>query len=314
MTLKKKILLWFTKILAAVIAFSVIFVALNSIVAPKFYLDSTSIVDGYSVLPSNDVDVLFLGASQMFCGIDAQKLNEEYEISSYDYGASNQPLPISYYYLKEALKTQHPKTVVVEVCQIFSDLSNPQENMMAWSYAPMKPSFEKWESLCRVLKNNYTAALSYFIPIFQYHSEWTQFKWWENISHIWKDKAYPSRGFLARDAITPVKLKYYEESSGEKFEIPDENIDAIFDIAELCKENHAELLFIKVPVSTWSKDESYAVKQFMDKNGLNYFEMNDFLDEIGINENKDFYNETHLNTQGAGKTTDFLAEYLLEKK
>lgn len=312
--MKKKIIFLFTKILTAAIAFSIIFAALNSIISPKFFLDSTSIVDGYSALPSNDVDVLFLGASQTFCGIDAQKLNDEYGISAYDYGASHQLLPISYYYLKEALKTQQPKTVVVEVCYIFSDLSNPQENIMAWSYAPMKPSFEKWESLCRVLKNDYPVALSYYFPLLQYHSEWTRFKWWENISYLWKDKAYPSRGFLARDEITPVKLKYYEDRSGEKLEIPDDSVDAIFDIAELCKENHAELLFLKVPVATWSKDESYAVKQFMDKNGLNYFEMNDFLDEIGIDGNKDFYNEDHLNTQGAEKTTDFLAKYLLEKK
>ena len=50
----------------------------------------------------------------------------------------------------------------------------------------------------------------------------------------------------------------------------------------------------------------------MKKNGLTYFEMNDYLDEIGIDGSTDFYDDGHLNTTGANKTTDFMEEYLME--
>ena len=48
----------------------------------------------------------------------------------------------------------------------------------------------------------------------------------------------------------------------------------------------------------------------MDEYGLEYLELNEALEEIGIDPTTDFYNKNHLNTSGAGKTTDYLSEIL----
>ena len=50
----------------------------------------------------------------------------------------------------------------------------------------------------------------------------------------------------------------------------------------------------------------------MDKNNLIFLEMNDYLAEIGIDGKTDFYDENHLCTEGAEKSTDFIAQYLKE--
>ena len=48
----------------------------------------------------------------------------------------------------------------------------------------------------------------------------------------------------------------------------------------------------------------------MEKNNLSFIELNDHLEEIGIDGKTDFADELHLNESGAEKTTDFIAKYL----
>lgn len=68
----------------------------------------------YYQLDKNSVDVLFLGSSHAFESFNTGTLWDEYGNSSYILGGSLQPLWNTYYYLKEALKTQKPKVIVLE--------------------------------------------------------------------------------------------------------------------------------------------------------------------------------------------------------
>ena len=63
----------------------------------------------------NTIDVLAVGSSHVHCGINTQRLWEEYGIAAYDFSAAEQPLWITYYYLQEAYKYQSPKVVVLDV-------------------------------------------------------------------------------------------------------------------------------------------------------------------------------------------------------
>lgn len=62
----------------------------------------------------NTVDVLALGSSHAFEDINTGILYDSYGISAYVLAGSVQPYWNTYYYLKEALKTQKPKVVLLE--------------------------------------------------------------------------------------------------------------------------------------------------------------------------------------------------------
>ena len=64
--------------------------------------------------PKDSIDVVMLGSSHVHYGINIAELWEEYGISAYNYSSAEQPLWISYYYLKEICKTQKPKVVVLD--------------------------------------------------------------------------------------------------------------------------------------------------------------------------------------------------------
>ena len=293
------------KIISPLLAFCIIFIGLQYAFLPKHVGDSTTMWAGLGELGNNSIDVLFLGPSQMFCTVDAQRLTEEFNINSYDFGASTQCLESTNYYLREALKTQNPKVVMVELSAVFLNKSDMTDISYSMSYAPMPFSREKWNSLLEVSDGNKKTAIEYSIPLLVYHSRWNVVSL-DDITYYFKKHDYSARGFLARKHIQKLSVAYNQAYDGDIQEIPKDSVNAILSIAEICRENNIELVFFKAPVSDWTRNDSAVVKRFLNENNLNYLEMNDYLDEIGIDDDK------HLNVTGAEKSTDFIAEYLLK--
>ena len=310
--LKNRFVKWVIKIISAVLSFSLIFLFIQPFFVPKYTGDSTTIVNGYSYLDKNSIDVLFLGASQMFCTVDAGMLTDEYDISSYDFGASLQNLTMTEYYYNEALKTQSPKLVMIEVCEIFSQNENVKGNALSWNFNPMPMSIEKFTTAQQVCNDNTIKAFVYsFTPLLIFHDRWTSIDKSEIVYTINPQKYIDlsSRGFLARDHVEPHSIAFYNNDTSEKT-IPKESKTAILKIAEDCKKRNIKLVLFKAPVSNWTKGNSISVKRFAEENSLEFIDLNENLKEIGIDENNDFYNAAHLNTTGAKKTTNYLAVLL----
>ena len=310
--LKHKFIRWSLKIISALISFCLIFLAIQSILVPKYLGESTVIVKGYSFLKNNSIDVLFLGASQTFYAVDAGKLTNEYNISSYDLASTTQPITITPYYLSEALKTQKPKLVMVEVCQIFNSNQDITPQVLSWNYAPTPSSFSKFQSAYSVLDGDMLKSFEYsYSPLFLYHDRWSSFND-QDIDFVFHPEKYIDssfRGFIAHDRSEKRDILFYK-SDNSICKIPSENVDAIKVIKEVCLENNIELVFFKVPAANWTKGESMSVKQFMNENGFSFVDMNDYLNEIGINGETDFFDKRHLNNSGAEKATDYLAKMI----
>lgn len=60
------------------------------------------------------VDVLVLGTSLAYAGVNTNVLWEEYGIAAYNLCGAENPYWISYYYLVEALKTQRPRLILLD--------------------------------------------------------------------------------------------------------------------------------------------------------------------------------------------------------
>ena len=133
---------------------------------------------GFYELKKDTVDVLFLGSSHTYASFCPQVLYDEYGITSYNMGMGNQNLILSYYWLKEALRTQSPSAVVVESVFAFNRCNNPSNslesatqkslNYMHWTrnrvdaikaFCEIEPELYSWES---------------FIPNLRYHDRWKE--------------------------------------------------------------------------------------------------------------------------------------------
>jgi len=76
--------------------------------------------------PNNSIDVVFLGNSLNFETFQPQIINDLIPINSYVLGSSGENAVVSYYELKEILKYQKPKAIVLETFALdLSDLLAP---------------------------------------------------------------------------------------------------------------------------------------------------------------------------------------------
>ena len=65
--------------------------------------------------PENSIDVIFSGSSKVYCDIATGVLWENHGIAAFNLAGAEAPSWVSYYQLKEALKTQRPKVICYEV-------------------------------------------------------------------------------------------------------------------------------------------------------------------------------------------------------
>lgn len=66
----------------------------------------------------NTLDVLAFGSSHAYASINPIEIWDKTGIQSYVLATSNQPIWITYYYMKEALKFQKPKVMILDVHMI----------------------------------------------------------------------------------------------------------------------------------------------------------------------------------------------------
>ena len=294
--------------------FSVLLYFTQLMLTPIFPAESTGMVVGYKLLEENSLDVVFLGASQTFTGIDAGRLTREFGIESFDLCSSGQIMSMMPLYFDYALKTQTPKIVMVEVYSIFDDPTGCYDSSLAWNYGPMPASKEKYQSLLKVFGGDKWKAFEYcYLPYLVYHSRWSSFypslfyKYYINP----KDSVdISNRGFYGRDHVEQVTIQYYENDEITQRIIPESNQDDMLYMKKVCDQKGIQLVFYKSPSADWSRSDSISTKSFMKDNGLTFIDLNDYIDEIGIDASTDFHSVNHLNVSGAEKTTEYLASIL----
>ena len=281
-----------TKIIFRVVCFffvgCILFLCLQRLMIPKWNYPvmvenvSDSLESFYSQ-ESDLYDVLFLGTSHMVYSISPMHLYDEYGISSYNLGSSGQRISGSYYLLKEALKKQTPKVVVLDVSNLFLS----EYNEAAWRYIldTMPETAEKaamaadyaainryQEDIPIVFDHSYVSAL---LPLFYYHDRWKELSS-EDFRDYYKSDSYFTAGYflcpiivsrgktvtimndVADEMATDNEKRVYsftdtldKEDNQEDVlystQISKENKEWFDKIVQLCSDNNIQLLLTKIP-------------------------------------------------------------------
>ena len=288
----------------------IVFAALQKVFVPKYPGDVSSIVAGFYELEENSLDAVFLGASQMFCSLNPQVI-EQYGISSYDFGGSSQHIAASYLYAREALKTQKPHIILCDVCTLLIEPDPDDPTWISWSYDTLPFSADKVKSLYRALNGDLARTISYSFPLLQYHSRWSQLS---GNDFLWFYTKHPNdtRGFLDRPGTTEISLNYEYSELGELIPIPEQNCEVLRQLADLCAAHDARLILYKSPSETWTKDMTASVQSAADALNLDFLNTMEHLDEIDFDAGTDFSDGAHLNGSGAAKVSAWVGQRLRE--
>ena len=254
----------------------------------------------------NTVDVLFLGSSHMYSNINTGILWKDYGISAYDLGGAEQPFWNTYYYIKEALKTQRPKVLAVEIYSATIQKGHYQgiwtiENLFGMQFnqnfieAAQESIQADWHS-------------DYINRFARYHSRYSRIT---KEDFVYDSEMRTFKGFDPKFGTTALETPNIEHVT--ELTAPNEKMaDYMIQIINLAKEEDIPILLLCAPYDITEESQKVfnCFYQYAEENGVPYLDFNKRYEELGIDFTQDFKDWSHLNEKGNEKYTRYLGDYL----
>lgn len=238
-----------------------------------FDYDTTRKVEGFYAEEKDSLDFIFIGSSQMFTSVVPAVLWEEYGITSYDFGANEQPMYMSYYYIKEALKYQSPTAIVLEVSYC-NDKDYATEGVHHINLDDLRMGFTKLEAIFDIIPAG--ERWPYIFELAKYHDTWTSFDK-ASLKSITAEKHNPYKGYTPSQDGFPDGGVFNEEIANvtEKSELPELSVTYMEKIIELCEEKGVNLVFLKTPNDHIQNQPDYnAVADIAEAHDIPYLDLN----------------------------------------
>ena len=263
-------------------------------------------------LPPDTVDVLFVGSSHIGMNIDNQQIYDEFGISSFDLWVGMQPLWNSYYYLKEALRYQKPKVVMVDVFLAgtsaeYSLNTVAMKNIQYLSMGVDKlkaalDSFPAWQDAVEAV---------WGMPFYhERYDELVQDDW--NLQYG-KDELSLSAPRQVEGVTTALKMLDYRSITNVT-PLTEKNERYLHKLIALCKQENIPLVLLASPFEATEEEASRfnTVAQIAEEEGIPFLNFLKTYDEEGIDAASDFYDRGHLNNDGIAKFSHILGQYLAD--
>ena len=276
------------------------------------YVEGIGTMKNYYKCRENSIDVVFFGTSHMYNGMNTQVLWDEYGIASYDLCGAIQPLWNTYYYVKEALKTQKPKLLVVDCYSIIQTGEGIGPAKYIKNIYGMKPSIDKLNAVLTCFEEEKIS--DYILEYPTYHSRYTELTeedFRTNMGHAYLNDW---KGYVVYDVIEPQKRNDFSENIGSCDLYP-RCEEYMRKIIELAKENDVPLLLVVLPYSLSEEDtlQYNRVSEIASEYGVPLINFNYLYDDIGLDFENDLGDYAHLNYIGSEKFTKYFGNIVTEQ-
>ena len=265
-----------------------------------------SSVNSYYDLEKDVVDVLFLGSSHCYCSVDNSLLWNNYGIASFSLAISGQDLASTYYTLVEALKTQKPEVICVEIYYAvtggYQVIGNLYRNTL-----PFRMSINSLNAIRAMVKDDDPLDYWFKWPII--HTRYAELQ-----REDFQRKLPIYIGYQAGFHTQSVwEASPYQDQ--EPIPVSEENEQYIRQIIELAEKEGIEICFFVAP---YAADETAQgmfcyVEEIAREYDVDFLNLTRSREGLSLNVNTDFTDWAHTNHYGAEKVTSFLGEYLSSK-
>lgn len=215
-----------------VIIFIVIFNRLTLLLVRKGNGYGTDVLNFYSQ-NRNSIDILVLGSSHAYSAFNPYLIEQETGLNCYDFSTQQQPIWITYYYLKEALKYQQPKYVVLEVhMAIAGNEKYAEEQVNRDAIDKMRISTNK----IKAINSSVTKAdrVYYYFNIMKYHYRYKELNS-SDFKTAFLNYSIDNKGYTPLDETDYIFNKKNIKSSDKVTKIFDKNELYLNKIVKLTK-------------------------------------------------------------------------------
>lgn len=265
-------------------------------------------VKAFHDMPEHSMEVIGYGSSHIWRGLNVMEMYEKYGIGAYNYGCNWQRINTTEFFLKDSLRTQSPKVALIETFRVNELMQDEDMNGEIYYTRGISTFDGKQRYLKQCFGDDKERYLSYYMPLCAFHENWINLEHESFLSNSNIKEFYNTMGYMYTADVVSISIP--DESTFKQEKLSEAATESLDEMVSACKEKHVSIVFITVP---YQGDYAYgdAMTEYAEKNGCEYFNLYEYIDELGIDETKNFSDEGHLNNNGAVKVADFLGEYLI---
>ena len=295
----------------------------NGVLLPKYNFTNANWPSGttfssFYEMEKDSVDVLFLGSSVVMNAFSPLQIYKDHQIRSFNLGSEQQSPFLSYFWLKEALRYQTPKVVVMDTrfCFTYHAASpiNTLEGMTRKCLDPMRLSPVKMEAvrtLCELDPAH--SEMSYYLTNLRYHDRWKSLE--KSDFEHGKFADFSLMGYTlgiddyiqSYQTFDPVDA---EAAFDDAHQLSMEYLDKI---AVLCRENGIEMVLVNLLGNEMNDGIHNGYTAFAQKHGIDYYNFNEtgLHDAVGAKfPEESFYR--HATPKGAVKMSQYMGGLLAD--
>ena len=307
----KKNILNIIGIIFFLISTAIIYIALTYYRKP----DSVDLqnIAGFYGEKENTLDVVYIGGSASFVYWEPLKAYEDAGITSYLFGANSISAELYEYMVREVYSKQNPNLIIIDAraFEYRDDYFEPNDI----SYYNVLTGTPLNKNKINFINKNVPKYLNqnvndFIFDLNKYHTSNSLVSVKDRYRIMKQTYKNRKKGFFfvpkaQRQQKQKTKTKEIKELSKETTQILEDLITEL-------KKHDAEVLFIVSPyVETKEEKKEYNyIEKIITESGYDFLDTNDYIKEMKIDYDTDFYNYNHVNIFGAEKYTTYLTKYL----
>lgn len=278
-------------------------------------------VDGFYMEDKNSLDVVFIGASELYAGFSSTYAYEKFGYTSYPLATASMSSKVYKTALKEVLRTQKPKLIVIEInAFVYDRYKSEKEEANIRKFIDNVPlNSNKIE----FVKENYEFSdrFEYYFPFLKYHSTWSEYPYcFRNVANNFdlKSRGYSVlKGMKTKSQIHKAKKKRIlnDRLTNDNTCLPlaPELEASLRDLLQFCKDEELNVVFMRMPHIVYRKmydrfARTNTAGKIIEEYGFEFLNFERFYEDIGLDFEKDFYHSDHMNIYGCEKMTTYLSE------
>lgn len=274
--------------------------------SPIFREDKTSSAYQLRVLPDDTMDILVLGSSHAQYSINPGVIYTETGYYSFVMGSGCQPMVMSYYNLEEALKTQHPEIVLLDVFTMMPAQSVCYADGMFYVAGSQLTDITRIDALNEI--DDPEKVHEYLFDIAITHDRWKKDEF------VLEDTVDGMMGYVSQTTKDSVFRHLVSFKRGDtEVSLKEKDLKYLDKIIDLCNENGIRLILIKTPcdIDQENYDTLQAIWDYAEERNVEYLDFLQLAEEIGFMLGSDG-DTWHNNVWGSQKVSRYISNYIVE--